>query len=251
MPVESVAFVGVVGGAGTTRSVVELAGVLARGGRSALILDLDFATQGLERYIEDSMDPDSSSLLADPDVPLESAVHDWEVDGSGRLGVVPAFAPFARIARAKSPEAGRLVGDRTEEATEQFDHVLLDVPPIVSNQSVGAVHAAESVTAVIPPTERGVDSLQRERGRIADVETELDHVLTVGTSPDSAPIDADLAIPSLPTSNPPYRPLSLESSGGFTAQVANVADSIFEVDVADAIDAEASMFGRVARELKG
>lgn len=249
MPVESVAFVGVVGGAGTTRSVIELGGVLARGGRSALVLDLDLATQGMERFIDDSMDPDAASLLADPDVPLADAVHDWQVEGSGRLGVVPAFAPFAKVANAKTPAAGRRVGDRIEEALEAFDHVLLDVPPIASNQSVGAVHAAASVAAVIPPTDRGVDSLQRERGRIADVDTELDHVIAVGTDPERAPSDADHAIPSLSSDEPPYNPVSIESSGGFTAQVAAVADAIFEVDVADSIDAEASMLGRVTQGL--
>lgn len=246
---ESVAFVGVVGGAGTTRSVLELAGVLARGGRSALVVDLDLATQGLERFVEDRIDPDAASLLADPAVDLEDAVHDWPVDGPGRLGVIPAFAPIAELAQAKTRAAGRRVGDRIEAAAETFDHVLLDVPPIASNQAVGAVHSAEAVAAVIPPDDRGVDSLQRTRGRIEDVETDLDHVVAVGTDPDGAPADADLAIPRLPTNDPPYRPLTLETSGGFTAQVAAVADALFEVAVTEAIDADHSMLGRVRQEL--
>lgn len=187
MPVSSVAFVGVVGGAGTTRTVLELAGVLARGGHSALVLDLDFATQGLERYLEERIEPDAATLLSDADSDVSEAMVEWEVDGAGQLSLIPAYAPFATVAEAKTAEAGRRVGQRIEEALETVDHVLLDVPPVVSNQAVGAVTAAQTVVGVIPPTERGVDALQRERGRLMDVEADLDQVLAVETSPTRRP----------------------------------------------------------------
>lgn len=249
MSVESVAVVGIVGGVGTTRTVLELAGVLARGGRSALVLDLDFATQGLERFLDERIDPDATALLADPDVELADAVHDWDVDGEGRLGVVPAFAPFAELASAKSAAAGARVADRLEEAGQTFDHVLLDVPPVASNQAVGAVTAAERVAGLIPPTERGVDSLQRERGRLADVGSSFDHVLAVDASPETAPPDADHAIPTLPE-DASYRPYTLESSGGFTERVAEIATDVFAVDVAASIDAAGSLLGRLESEIR-
>lgn len=249
MRVESVAAVGIVGGAGTTRTVLELAAVLARGGRSALVLDLDFATQGFERFIDDRMDPEAAALLADPEVDLAETVHDWDVDGEGRLGLVPAFAPFAELAHAKTPSAGARVQDRLDEAAESFDQVLLDVPPVASNQAVGAVTAAEAVVGVIPPTERGVDSLQRERGRLADVGTGFDQVLAVEASPEEAPPDADHAIPSLP-GGPSYSPYTLETAGGFTERMAQVADDVFEVDIAASIDASGSLLGRLESEIR-
>ncbi len=249
MAVESVAVVGIVGGVGTTRTVLELGGVLARGGRSALVLDLDFATQGLERFLEDRIEADATALLADPDVELADAVHDRDVDGDGRLGLVPSFAPFAELAEAKTASAGASVADRLAEAGETFDHVLLDVPPVASNQAVGAVTAAESVAGLIPPTERGVDSLQRERGRLADVGTAFDHVLAVDASADDAPPDADHAIPTLPE-DASYRPYTLESAGGFTERMAQVADEVFEVDVATSIDATGSLLGRLGSEIR-
>jgi cellulose biosynthesis protein BcsQ len=249
MPVSSVAFVGVVGGAGTTRTVLELAGVLARAGRSALVLDLDFATQGLERFVEGRIEPDATTLLADQTVDLSAAVHEVEVDGSGRLGLVPAYAPFARIADAKSPDAGAAVDEHLETAAEAVDHVLLDVPPIVSNQAIGAVTAAESVVATIAPTDRGVDALQREKGRIEDVDASLDQVLAVGSRPASAPPDADLALPSLPGGAPDERAVTLDSSGAFTAQAVTVAETLFAVDLEASIEASASVLDRAKRQL--
>jgi len=250
MTVESVAVVGIVGGAGTTRTTLELAGALARAGRSALVLDLDFATQGLARFVEARIEPDSAALLAEPDVDLEGAVQDWPVEGQGRLGLVPAFAPFAELARAKSASAGERVGDRIEAASDSFDHVLLDVPPVATNQAVGAVTAADRVVGVIPATNRGVDSLQRERGRLADVGAAFDAVLAVGTTAADAPPDADHWIPGLPSEAPAYGPASLDTAGGFTEQVAAVADDLFEVALAGEIEASSSVLGRLETTLR-
>lgn len=249
MSVFSVAFVGAVGGAGTTRTVVELGGVLARGGRSALVLDLDFATQGLSRYLEARPDPDATALLADPDVALEDTIHEFQVSGNGRLGVSPSFSPFAGTAEAKTPEAGARIAERLEEAEAHVDHVLLDVPPVVSNQAIGAVTAADRVVAVIPSTDRGVDSLQRERGRLADVGSGLDLVVAVDATTDSVPPDADHVVPSLPRGAPENRPTTGSARGSFTDQVATVAESVFDVDLAERVDAAPSVLGRARKRL--
>lgn len=250
MAVSHVAVVGVAGGAGTTRTVLELAAVLARGGQSALVFDLDFATQGLERFVHDSLDPDAARLLADPGIELAEAVNDIEVEGPGRLGLVPAFAPFSTIAEAKAPEAGARVGTRLREAAETVDHVLLDVPPVVSNQAVGGVTAAERVVATIPPSERGVDALQREKGRLADVGTGFDAVLAVDSSPAEAPPDATATIPHLPSEAPPYQPVALNGDGQYTAAVSAVAADLFDVDLGDSIEAGGSVFDAVKERIE-
>lgn len=227
MTSQSVGFVGAVGGAGTTQSVIEIGGALARDGRAVLVLDLDFATQGLERHVEGSIPVDSTALLSDPDRALADAVQEWSVDGSGSLGVVPARAPFVQVADAKSAEAGERVADRIAEAAA--DWVLLDVPPVVSNQAVGAVTAADRTIGVIPPTDRGVDALQRERGRLADVGTSFDGVLAVGAG--DPPPDATAKLPARPDSAPAHRPATLESGGSFARAVASAAEQLLEVEV--------------------
>ncbi|MFW6265173.1 MAG: ParA family protein, partial [Halanaeroarchaeum sp.] len=132
MHVRTAALVGAAGGAGTTRTAVELAGALARAERSVLVFDLDFATQGLSQSVAGRIDPDVTAVLTD-DVPVADAALSWDVPGDGRLDVLPAFAPFVEVAAAMTPDVAASVGDVLREATATYDHVLLDVPPIVSN----------------------------------------------------------------------------------------------------------------------
>ncbi|MFB6153478.1 MAG: ParA family protein [Halodesulfurarchaeum sp.] len=250
MPVRSVALVGVVGGAGTTRTAIELAGVLARSGRSALVFDLDFATQGLSQYVEGRIDLDTTALLADAEPTVEEATQVWEGAGRGTLGVLPAYAPFTEIAGAKSREAAMRVEGRIEEAAETFDHVLLDVPPVVSNQAVGGVTAADQVVAVIPSPDRGADALQRERGRLADIGSTFDGVIGVDASGRDTLPDADWTVPQLPADAPDHRPLSLEDDGRFASAIGDIAAELFEVSLAiDAAERRPGPIGRLRGRL--
>lgn len=61
----SVAVVGAVGGAGTTRTCLALAGILARDGRSVVILDAAYATQGLSDHVPGRIAPDMTALVVD------------------------------------------------------------------------------------------------------------------------------------------------------------------------------------------
>lgn len=248
MAVRSVAFVGVVGGAGTTRTVLEVGGALARAGQGALVFDLDFATQGCSQFVEGRIRTDAATVLADPSVDLTDAVHDVPVDGPGRLGLLPAFSPLATLADAKSPEAGEQVDERLDEATDAFDHVLLDVPPVVSNQAIGAVVAADRVVAVVPPTRRGVDSLPRERGRLADVGREVAFVLAVGDGAEGLPPDADATIPPLPGDADEYRPATLDTGGGFTVAVGETAEAIFDVSILEELDTGENVVDSIRRQ---
>ena len=225
----SVAFVGTVGGIGTTRTVMDLGGLLARSGRDVLLLDLDFATQGLGRHVEGPPGVDATALLSDPEADLDAAIREWTVDGDGSLGVIPSLAPFVTIAKAKTEAAGARVEDRLDDATDRADWVLLDVPPVVSNQAIGAVTAAEDVLAVIPPTDRGIDALQRERGRLADIESGLDGVLAVGDG--DPPPDADATIPALPSEAPAHRPATLAVGGAYAQAVAGAVAQLLDVEV--------------------
>lgn len=232
MTADSVAFVGVVGGVGTTRTVLELAGALAGDGREALVFDLDFPTEGLSRFVDDRIETDTAAILTDPTTELTAAVHDVPVAGEGRLGVVPAFAPLTTLGDAMAPDAGERVGDRLEAAGKSFDHVLLDVPPVVTNQAIGGVVAADRSVAVVSPTDRGMDALPRERGRLADLGTEFDSVLAVGDA-DGMPPDVDAAIPAIPEGISGHRPASLETTGQFADAVRAVAEELFSVSLLD------------------
>ena len=187
-----VALVGTTGGAGTTRTAVELAATLAHDGRSVAIFDAAYATQGLAGYVDGEIDPDVTRLVTG-ETPVDAALYDLPLPSTveGRVACCPADAPFERLARAKTPTAARAFESQLVDAGARFDHVLVDTPPIAANQAVAAVTAADRIVPVTPGTPRGADALQRTRDRLADLDTSPDAVLvTRGQLP-----EADAALP--------------------------------------------------------
>jgi cellulose biosynthesis protein BcsQ len=176
--VRTAALVGATGGAGTTRTVVELAALLAQDGERVAILDAAFETQGLAQYVDGRIDPDVTRLLVD-DAALADATVPLGLDQPGAVAAVPARAPFERLARAKAPTPARAFEDLLAEVASQFDRVLVDAPPLASNQAVAAVNAVERVVPVVPAGARGTDALQRLEDRLADVGVDAGPALAV------------------------------------------------------------------------
>ncbi|MDR5672742.1 ParA family protein [Halalkaliarchaeum sp. AArc-GB] len=184
-----VALVGATGGAGTTRTSVELATTLARGGRSAVVVDAAFATQGLSEYVAGRIAPDVTALVTDEtNVPVRSAtveladapLDDEAQHSFGSVELLPAYAPFERLARAKTPAAAERFEELLAGAADAFDHAIVDVPPVASNQAIAAVSAADTVVAVTPADDHGTDSLVRLRDRLADLDVPVDAAVGVG-----------------------------------------------------------------------
>jgi cellulose biosynthesis protein BcsQ len=196
MSYSTAALVGATGGAGTTRLAVELGATLARDGRDVAVFDTAFATEGLARHVSGRIDPDLTGLVTE-ELPLANGLYEHPAtdDLSGRLDLCPARAPFERLARAKTADAAQRFEDVLDSAAEEFDHVLVDTPPVAANQAVAAVTAAERVAVVAPATERGVDAVQRVRGRVADVGASVDAVIANRADDDHPLRSADAAVP--------------------------------------------------------
>jgi hypothetical protein len=230
MDPKTVAFVGVAGGAGATRLSVEVAATLARDGRDAAVLDAAFATQGLSQHVADRIDPDVTAVVAD-DRSLDAALVDHPADAPGRLALAPAFAPFERLARAKTPDAAQRFEDAIGRAADEFDHVVVDAPPVAANQAVAAVNAAERVALVAPDSARGADSLQRARGRLADVGVAAD-LVAASRAGDDPLADADVAVPLDDETGVPETPTVLaHPDGEFAPAVAALAEAAFDADL--------------------
>src|SRR6056297_1376323 len=212
MRTKTLALVGATGGAGTTRTAVELAALGARDGRDVAVVDAAFTTQGLSEYVSGRIGTDLTALVTDEsDASLSAAAYpirngrdgDEAEDESalpGRADAVPARAPFERVARAKTAEAARKLERRVDEAATAYDAVIVDVSPVGSNEAVATVTAADRVEAVTPATAHGGDALQRLRGRVADVGGSVDAAIAVdhGRGADADPdghIDADTLVP--------------------------------------------------------
>lgn len=219
------ALVGATGGAGTTRLSVETAALLATTGRDVAVFDAAFATQGLSDHVEGRIDPDLTALVTDAaDAPLADGLSELEAGLEGRVALAPAAGSFERLARAKSPAAAERLADRVGEASRRFDAVVLDVPPVAANQSVGAVDVADRVAVVAPGSERGADAVARMRARVADVGSETD--LVVANRGDLADADASVPTGETDVASVPASP----AGGAFGAGVADVAAALFDVD---------------------
>lgn len=114
------------------------------------------------------IDPDVTACCLE-DRPLEAGLADPFFDSSGRVALCPAFAPFERVARAKTPEAAQGFERLVETVAGEFDQVLVDTPPVAANQSVAAVTGADRRVLVTPDTRRGADALPRMADRLDDV----------------------------------------------------------------------------------
>lgn len=230
MAVTTLSVLGVAGGVGATRLSVELGAALARDGRNVAVLDAAFDTQGLAGYVDARLDPDLTAVLTD-DAPLGAALVELDVDATGRLALAPAHAAFERVARAKAPEAARALDATVEEAADMFDAVVVDTPPVASNPAVASVTAADVRAAIVPPTKRGRDALQRERGRLEDVGTAADAVVANRVPGEVSLSEADYEVPTAQETDVPETPTCAGNGGGFAVAVAETAAGLFDTDI--------------------
>lgn len=224
---DTYAFVGVTGGAGTTRLAVECAATLARAGDDVAVLDAAFATQGLARYVDGRLDPDLTRVCTDEAALDDALIAVWP-DAPGRAALAPTRAPFERLARAKSPEAARRLEDAIDAAAARFDHVIVDVPPVAGNQAVAAATSADRRVLVAPDTGRGADRLPLMRGRLVDLGVEPDALVVNrvrGDDPSALP-EADHAVPAGDPSV--TRPASLDPDETFAPAVAEATEGVFD-----------------------
>ena len=225
METTTAALVGVAGGAGATRLATETAAVLARDGASVGVFDAAFATQGLSQHVAGRIDPDATAVLAGDADPADVG-HGLAPDAPGDLVAYPAFAPFTRLAEAKTTDAARRFETVLNDLAAAHDYVLVDTPPVATNQAVAAVTESDAVAAVVPPGDRGVDNLQRVRGRLADVGADCD--LVVANRQPELPPDADIAVPEHDETGIPEQPVALDGTGAFAESVAALAEVLFD-----------------------
>ena len=242
MQATTLALVGATGGAGTTRTAVELAALGARDGRDAAVVDAAFTTQGLSEYVSGRIDADLTALVTDETgaslsaaaypIDAESSDGDGDPGLPGRADLIPARAPFERAARAKTAEAARKLERRIDEAATAYDAVIVDAAPVGSNEAVAAVTAADRVEAVTPATAHGRDALQRLRGRVADVGGGVDGTIAVARAggPDAESDVGGNADTRLPLVDPAVEsaPEAVTGTGAYVEALAGAYERAFD-----------------------
>jgi len=264
MAPHTLALVGATGGAGTTRTAVELAAVGARAGHDVVVLDAAYATQGLCEYVAGRIGTDLTMLLTDePDASLSAATYPIAVDDDasttdtsdvldGRADVVPTRAPFERVARAKTAEAARALERRIDEAAAAYDAVIVDTPPVASNQAVAVVTTVDCVAAVRPATPHGRDALARLHGRVADVGGSVDATVAVTrtgtTTPDVDELTDGAVDASIGTTDASIAaaPTAATATDAYTGAVVDAYETLFDTQLDLALD-HPGMFDRLTR----
>ncbi|PSQ38782.1 cell division inhibitor [Halobacteriales archaeon SW_5_70_135] len=233
-----VALVGAAGGAGTTRLTVETGALLARGGERVAVFDAAFDTQGMVDHVEGRVTADVVDLVTDDAVAPADAMVEQPTAGERALHLAPARAPFAGVARGKSADAARRFESTLRAAADRFDRVLVDTPPLGANQAVAAVTAADRTGVVAPATPRGVDALQRVRGRVEDVGATVDAAVGNSHATGAASEAAfDVVVPGHAETAPSAVPVVDEENGAFAEAIAAVARAVVGVDPDVELDA--------------
>ncbi|PSQ30772.1 hypothetical protein BRD16_05970 [Halobacteriales archaeon SW_6_65_46] len=218
------AFVGTAGGAGVTRLCVESAALLSTEGVGVVVLDAAFATQGLARHLSGRLPTDVTTLVTEGR-PLGEAAYELPTAGDGTVVCVPARAPFERLARAKTPAAAEAFERLVATARDRAEYVIIDVPPIASNEAVAAVTAADAVT-LIAPGDR-TETVPRTRDRLSDIDASTDTVVATRTEESAV---ADVTVPT-ETTPAGETPVADSDGGPFTAGVAAVVENSFDIVV--------------------
>jgi len=242
MDTPTLALVGVAGGAGTTRTAVEMAATLARADRSVAVVDAAFGTQGLATYVSGRITDDMTAVAVGEST-FEAALYDADYDVSGQVAFCPAHAPFERLARAKTPDAARALETAVADAAASFDHVLVDVPPVAANQTVAALTTADRRALVAPATQHGADLLPRQRGRLRDLDAPADAVVaTRSDAPDAVALEgADHDLPA----GDPVGPSSLDPDSTLAPAVAAATEALLETELGLAFEDD-GLFDRLS-----
>jgi capsular exopolysaccharide synthesis family protein len=115
-------------GEGKTTTAINLAGILARSERARVLLvdaDLRLPDVAAQLGVSDTELAGLSDAILDPQLPLESVVRRLP---SFNLSFLPAGAhPSSPAEVLRSPRFGKLL----EQARHQYDHVVLDTPPVL------------------------------------------------------------------------------------------------------------------------
>jgi len=162
------------GGVGKTTTVVCCAGLLADAGRRVLVVDLDphgsltsyFRRQELsERF-------GTYELFRDPRLPGTQALRGMLLETSmAGLSLFPASVALATVERRFRSEEG--VGMRLARALallrDDFDHVLIDTPPVLGVLMINALAAAGRLLLPVQTDYLAIKGLERMANTLAMV----------------------------------------------------------------------------------
>lgn len=154
------------GGVGKTSTTVALGGLLASKGRKTLLLDLD-PHGSLTSYFK--MDPDNversgydlfRSALDKTSTNIRLSIMPTGVEN---LSVVPAATAMATLDRQASgmDGMGLVISNALKQVSDEYDHVLLDTPPMLGVLLVNALAACDRLLIPVQTEFLALKGLER------------------------------------------------------------------------------------------
>lgn len=209
-----ISLVGATGGAGTTRIAVETAGRMAASGDDVLLVDVDFATQGLAEYVPGGLETDLVGAICEKRS-LTEATYPLETEQTPQPQAAPSYAGLSRVATAMQPDRAEFLSDELSASGDSFDHVVIDTPTPVTNPAIAAATVADTIGVVFPPSPRGIEGLHRTDGFLHDIDAGgAIYISNEGIQTPSVEDPADVSIPELETVPPRAAPTTIDGATG-------------------------------------
>ncbi len=154
------------GGVGKTTTAVTLAGHLVRRGRRVLLVDLD-PHGSMTAYFGNDPDALENSLYrlfqgrgAVPETPARDILLPTGIDG---LGLLPASTALATLDRQLGSQEGKglVIRHALAGLEGEFDHALIDCPPLLGILMVNALAACRRLILPVQTEHLALKGLER------------------------------------------------------------------------------------------
>ncbi len=146
------------GGVGKTTTTVSIAGLLSLKGSKTLMVDLDphGSLTAYFGYNPDKVELGVYALFQDKNVPMSSLIQPTEFDN---LALLPSSLALATVDRQVGAQEGMglVIARALNSVREEFDHILIDCPPMLG---VAMVNALAACTHLIIPVQTEFLALQ-------------------------------------------------------------------------------------------
>ncbi|RUO26363.1 cobalamin biosynthesis protein CobQ [Aliidiomarina minuta] len=174
------------GGVGKTTTTVTLGGMLAQRGKRVLLIDTD-PHASLTYYFNIDTDDLSNSMyalfLAGKDVTREQAQQTICASGFDNLDVLPATMALATLDRKLGTQSGMglVIRRLTQLLQNDYDYVLIDVPPVLGVLMVNALAASTRVIIPVQTEFLALKGLDRMMGTLKLIQhsKSLQHQVTI------------------------------------------------------------------------
>jgi len=172
------AFANQKGGVGKTTSAITLAGILADRNENTLMIDLD-PHASMSSYF--GMEPETirngvfelfTAQSKNETITLDDVVHDTGIE---HLSVIPSSVAVATLEKrfGANNGMGLILSRVLKNASQQYDHVLIDCPPVLGLLMLNAMVACDQLVVPVQTELLAIKGLHRMLRTIEMIEHSL------------------------------------------------------------------------------